>query len=1008
MRRHRYKRKLTIFAAPVLGAALALGVSCGKPTVSTKNCVGAKCEDTSVGNHTWVVDMSKAGQPTSQGGYGKSGKYFWGLHMEEIDSLKGLSGLLTKLDEAATAHFAQKFQSMGAPQLAPAQATFKIIWDQVMNVVPGEASLIFNSKEQAYAAVNALNQAGKTYSVVVKTADGQWVAAPGRMKVIPMLKDTAPNKQVYIKGLMKNGDVISYVHPEQTTLDSLMERRASHVAMHYTMDTDADGEADIVHHIDNPNGYGPQYNHAPRRHMPFHAFRFAPGADAKFGPQQLTVDDPSLYATAARNWAVMDNDLSPFAGFFDLQLQTSSDVPNFAQSALSGEEIPNVYCSGLAYTNLNLGLNFPQNAVGLTGQYTHQVFVSPMPTTAEAAWNDTFQAFTQRSWYFSDADGDIAGQQFAAPDQLKPLGQLVFPPYTATDMLNVWIQDTFKNVPVSIASFIEDKTQLPQMIAGVAQQISGSVPAGKEQEVATGLVMQTRDTMIQMIITTPDFAKNMVGAFRQLEWSDSDGGNAPGSSSMSGGTMPVASQLNAATWAQAWAYTAQAKGKALAALTLEQRQDDAVVAQAVGRALRQAKSAFEQDQSVYVTTVLSGTCSSDCGGEAVCEDSACAAEHVCHAQSGACVMQIQKAAYKREAQERGVDFNVLSKIGSPVDLLEYLGQKMVKNRFVPPRIWLDKVEDEKIAISRSSNRLSLDDGQGLTEQKVMAYVGTVINCELLAAADADADACAASSTERADNYAEGGADTHTYPHYAVGNGGQRTHRRIDATPGPEKFGKGTTFTVRFTTSNVDQVRFLVHVPDHFKSAETAGDAAGTIDPNSPHFSLSGYDRYCNERNPAGQSCAPKTGILLNPVARLQAMVDAGEYSYRVAGHVYNQEIKFNLLEGPAAPCTIKNENTLSCDLADQIVENGVTKLVNIRKGDVSRDSQGFFVATMVNTQHASSESEVDWRKNEFDARGVNYSDPAGPDFFASALTGANEQPGSAHFDVWHVSVWNRQ
>src|SRR6185436_14903924 len=62
-------------------------------------------------------------------------------------------------------------------------------------------------------------------------------------------------------------------------------------------------------------------------------------------------------------------------------------------------------------------------------------------------------------------------------------------------------------------------------------------------------------------------------------------------------------------------------------------------------------------------------------------------------------------------------------------------------------------------------------------------------------------------------FAEGGADTSTYAHYAIANGGERTHRRFDASTGPALIGKGTRLTVRATSYEMGDVRFLLHTPD---------------------------------------------------------------------------------------------------------------------------------------------------------------------------------------------------
>ena len=96
----------------------------------------------------------------------------------------------------------------------------------------------------------------------IKLEDGKVMSIPGkRLNIIPMLKDTDPTDQLHIRTWLQNGDVLQYFHPENKDTRSLMDRRASHVAMYYDYKR-ADGQ-EFVHHIDNPNSYGPQFNHAP-------------------------------------------------------------------------------------------------------------------------------------------------------------------------------------------------------------------------------------------------------------------------------------------------------------------------------------------------------------------------------------------------------------------------------------------------------------------------------------------------------------------------------------------------------------------------------------------------------------------------------------------------------------------------------------------------------------------------------------------------------------------------
>ena len=211
-------------------------------------------ENTTEVNHDnrgrWAVDMQKVDEH-----YGRSSTYFLGVTAEEA----GLQ-----------------------PGLPP-------VWDQTAKRLPsGEL----------------VEETGNEIAVIDR--DGNKVDPVGYVNIIPMLKDTDPSKQKHIREFMKNGDVIVYFHPEQTGARGAMERRASHVGMHYEYET-ADGRS-LLHHIDNPNSYGPIYNHRPNRQMPFHVYRFNPKASdgvsaaAPTGPTE-TVEGVDFTAARARRRA---------------------------------------------------------------------------------------------------------------------------------------------------------------------------------------------------------------------------------------------------------------------------------------------------------------------------------------------------------------------------------------------------------------------------------------------------------------------------------------------------------------------------------------------------------------------------------------------------------------------------------------------------------------------------------------------------------------------------------
>ncbi|MCA9625746.1 MAG: hypothetical protein KC731_42280, partial [Myxococcales bacterium] len=405
----------------------------------------------------------------------------------------------------------------------------------------------------------------------------------GYVNIIPMYQNTKPTEQSQIKEFLRDGDVIVYIHPEQTGARGPMERRASHVGMHYEYTTE--GGEELVHHIDNPNSYGPVYNHLPTRHMPFNVYRFKPKStdlvgggdgnvvetvegvtfttsqrdtvlelvnsgdvssdearDAVFkkldveiglradaagrivqyryhngdiaslevlsliprvGPaalqtlrsqdagsaegQPLTAAQAEGYGMNARNWAMMTNDQSPFASFFDLRLQRLDDVSTFANNAINGMDIPDVYCSGLAYTNMNLALNYPLN----------QGALGP----------ELWQTFSSSSYYFSDAGADLPAATLADTMNLPSLNRLVFEPYQATDILNAWIENYWGAYPLPVK---------------------------------------------QQIFQDPQFQQQVVSGFSQLEWSDDQSDE-----KQSAGAFSPATLQNVQRWALAYGRTAE-------------------------------------------------------------------------------------------------------------------------------------------------------------------------------------------------------------------------------------------------------------------------------------------------------------------------------------------------------------------------------------------------------------------------------------------------------------------
>ena len=675
----------------------------------------------------WAVDMKKVDEH-----YGQSSTYFLGVTSEEA----GLQ-----------------------PGLPP-------VWDQT-------------AKREADGSLH--EETGDEIAVIDR--DGNKIDPVGYVNIIPMLKDTDPSKQEHIKKYLNDGDVIVYVHPEQTGARGAMERRASHVGMHYEY-TAADGR-ELVHHIDNPNSYGPVYNHRPDRQMPFHVYRFKPratdmigggggspsaaaeavegvefsaaqrdavlsfinagdvstqdsrkafhrqldidlalradsagkivqyrtnngsidslsvlGAIPRVGPvtlqtlrdgiaadggeapdaggQALTAEQAKAYGLNARNWAFITNDISPFANFFDLRLQKLDDLGAFANAAIAGQSIPNLYCSGLAYANLNLAINYPLNEAALGGLW------------------DQFQG---SSYEFSDARGAVSADELVDTANLPSLKRLAFEPYAASDILNAWIANYWLYIPLE---------------------------------------------MQQQIFQTPDFQNSVVQGFRQLEWSDDQADEKQSAGEFKPGTID-----NVKRWAAAYG-----------------RGEDAT------------------------------------------------------------------EGYLAADTELAEKFNALglSSTGmTPMDVLQAVEDAAVANKFVPPQIWMDEADRDNASL---------------------VYVGTVLNCEILSAADGSGDDPCAGGGGGVTEFSEGASDTSTYPDFAVANGGHVTHRRFDVA-GPAHFGPDSVVSVRMTHGDVGDTRYYLHVPATWEDHETAS------------LPYQQFRAWCREQLEMGGTCAATRGIVLD-------------------------------------------------------------------------------------------------------------------------------------------------
>jgi hypothetical protein len=793
----------------------------GLTTFSVIACTGMGCSSTKDDDDSsddaltdttpgqWVVDMKKVAQPTDRGGYGRSSQLFFGL---------GPSEYLCQQGEAADS----------CSKKPP-------VWDQTFHFGPqvGEDGSITFRKPFANDKVNA----------VIKTADGKLMGPKGKgLNIIPLLKNTDPTKQTHLRKWLKNGDVLTFFHPEQNSMRNMMDRRASHVAFHYDYKSPLTGK-EYVHHVDNPNNYGPRYNYPPSRNMPFHVFRYQ--------PKDMDAKKAAAYALAARSWAFMDDDLSPFADFFDLQLQTQRDMKTkFVDRLLAGNEIAEVYCSGLAYTNLNLGTNYPLKPGMITRDYrrneTGEVF-----RAADCANPSSENCVLSPAKY-----GDVDSAS------LEGRNKFVFPSYTTSDLANAWLDNTYGELP------LEKRAE----IAGMPQT---------QAQIGQGLY--------------------------NVQWSDADG-KPTGNGDANVPTSVVAPE-NLKAWGDSYAATL-AVGKAMKA----------------GNAADAAKATQQYIDSHQLKT-----------------------------KDGQLVGMADLIAKHNASQPADADPEKWVAIDAqkmtPQQILRALEIAHVENRYVPPRIWMDTADDRQYLPSGFDPRTD--------SNAEIVYVGTVISCELLSAADGSAaDACADSGGGM-DEFSEGGADTSTYPHYAVVNSGERTHRRFDSSTGPAQIGKGSRVTVRATTFDMTGVRFLLHTPDLY--AEGYNDYVNTLFANIPADALPAdarqrglagmnvrdYDTACTAMNAVAASqhargaCSPKRAIVMD-VAKSEE-VARQDARAKTSGPIPDAVYTFDLTK----ICRIGSGDKMTCPVVTQKPDGSGWDFDHVQDAEVSRSTAGLIAATMV-------------------------------------------------------------
>jgi hypothetical protein len=704
----------------------------------------------------WVVDMAKVKRL-----YGPTSRYFFGLGPEEVG--------LCKAD------------ANGQPDASCANVP--PVWDQVFHYKMDHTRVDPTSK-----------------APVVKTEDGKIVEVQGaRLNIIPLLKDTDPTDQFHLKQYMQDGDILVFFHPEQRDSRAQMDHRTSHVAMHYQYKR-ADGQ-EFMHHVDNPNSYGPQYNYTPDRQMPFHIFRFK--------PKSISDEQSKAYGLNARNWAFITDDRSPFADFFTLTLQTYDDLVNkFKPAALAGQEIPKVYCSGLAYTNLNLGINFP-----LTPD-----MIRPEGYTRQET-EDTLKA-------------DVLAPASSAG--LRPYQRLVFDPYTTSDLTNAWIDNTYQALP---------------MVA----------PDGQPSRRA--------------IANNPKTQEGVLQGLSQLQWSDAER-TEKRAANVNIGQVATPERIKA--WADAYG------------LDASKTQDW------LGR---------NQEIATQVT-------------------------------------------------EERIDVNGKK----PMDVLREVELKTVSNRFVGPRIWLDEADHRQWAMDPRMlptlpSKADVD----------IVYVGTVINCELLASASGNSATACRGTGSRIKEFSEGGADTSTYPHYAVPNGGERTHRRSDASPfsrgtdadgtsGARPMGKGTKISIRATATDASDLMVLFHTPE----------MNATLSPELKSLAIKDYDKACTKMYAdaaaahSRASCAPKQAIVLD--LKKSDEVVAGWQ--KAEGKIEDNTYTFDL----SKVCSFSGPKTMKCTVAQQKADGSGWEIVGEK--EISREipkgaKQGLVSATLVDMGAKTEGAQVD-------------------------------------------------
>ncbi len=499
----------------IAGSAIGLSACVATPTVSTGPVVrcNGKCDGTNGApfEHRWAIDVAKV-HAVSQ--YDESPRFVAATQQE-----------LSLPDNLWAANCVRE-------TIVGAQRS-----DGTFETSPGECFAWGNTMKLNYD--HSAHVDDPSHAPIINVIDGdRQIDIPGYLNIIA-LKNAERDQQDEVRAHLRNGDILVYFHPED---HDTTQYRMHHAAMFY--DT---GEGPLaialngvpyVHHIDNPVSYGPALN-AGVESVPFHVYRFNPngapnvgGRDAtgKFqfacndgirgvgGPAEcqngaatFTISDEMAeqYGYMARNWALMTNGHAPFASFHDLSwhdegqraalgMSLGQEIDRYAAPALAGGQIPEVYCAGLVFTNLNLAFNRPLNQAAL-GPDLWSTFSS-----GSYAFNDRYMVIGQGR---NSARGNLTAADLEDVTNLPSLGRLVFEPTTASGIVDAWMDGYF---PFGGLPAEQRQAVRGMVLAGAAEQISQGFT-----ELVWAATKSPRGRERNHAVATPERVREYAAAYSQ-------------------------------------------------------------------------------------------------------------------------------------------------------------------------------------------------------------------------------------------------------------------------------------------------------------------------------------------------------------------------------------------------------------------------------------------------------------------------------------------------------------